>query len=73
MFFQTLINHLECERYTDKTKMNDCLRYLDWSTGPDYPRTLDLSDFSAISKSGCMFARKASPTLTDTDFIKLIE
>lgn len=73
MFFQTLINHLKCKRFSDETKMNDCLRYLDWKTGPDYPKILDISDFPAISKSGSMFARKASPMLNSSDFARLVK
>lgn len=36
------------------------LRYIDWKTGPDYPRKLDESDFPQMKKSGCLIARKIS-------------
>ena len=39
--------------------VNDDLRYIDWTSGPDYPKTLDSSDFENISKSdNAIFARK---------------
>lgn len=33
-------------------------RYIDWETGPEFPRTLRIEDFQMISDSGALFARK---------------
>ena len=30
--------------YHDPSKPSDALRYIDWNTGPDYPRILDNND-----------------------------
>ncbi|MFI1743928.1 beta-1,6-N-acetylglucosaminyltransferase [Thalassobellus sediminis] len=38
--------------------INNDLRYIDWNTGPEFPRILNLSDFHKIKKSEALFARK---------------
>ncbi|WP_338359644.1 beta-1,6-N-acetylglucosaminyltransferase [Yeosuana marina] len=38
--------------------INDDLRYIDWTTGPDYPRNLDDTDLEKIKKSNRLFGRK---------------
>ncbi|MEL0456402.1 beta-1,6-N-acetylglucosaminyltransferase [Flavobacteriaceae bacterium SZ-1-7] len=38
--------------------VNHDLRYIDWSKGPDYPRTLDLTDYDNLLESDALFARK---------------
>lgn len=59
VFFHTLIKYIGInDLYSDKTKVSDALRYTDWITGPDYPRSLDYDDVDKIKKSGCLFARK---------------
>lgn len=72
MFFQTLVKHLRLPVYHDSFAFNDCLRYIDWKSGPDYPRMLTTEDFVKIRDSGCLFARKASSELSPTDFNELI-
>ena len=37
---------------------NDSLRYIDWKSGPEYPRTLRSSDINLINNSSALFARK---------------
>jgi hypothetical protein len=34
------------------------LRYIDWTTGPEYPRTLRMADLENLSNSNAVFARK---------------
>lgn len=64
VFFQTIIfNNLDLRRniYGIEANMKDCEmggRYIDWTTGPDFPRTLDDSDIQKINKSNLIFARK---------------
>ncbi|ASZ12511.1 beta-1,6-N-acetylglucosaminyltransferase [Chitinophaga pendula] len=43
--------------YSTRVVNND-LRYIDWHTGPDFPRILTIDDVDSIVNSGCLFARK---------------
>ncbi|MBT0718282.1 beta-1,6-N-acetylglucosaminyltransferase [Rosenbergiella epipactidis] len=70
MFFHTLIMHLKLPLYHDKKRFNDCLRYIDWDSGPQYPKILDMTDYPLLKKSKCLFARKASDSLNRDDFIQ---
>ena len=38
--------------------INDSLRYIDWNSGPEYPRILRSSDINMINNSSALFARK---------------
>ena len=38
--------------------INDPLRYIDWKSGPEYPRILRSSDINMINNSSALFARK---------------
>ena len=40
------------------------LRYIDWKTGPDYPRILDDMDFDRMQKSNTLFARKVKKNIS---------
>ncbi|WP_418263903.1 beta-1,6-N-acetylglucosaminyltransferase [Flavobacterium faecale] len=42
--------------------INNDLRYTDWVSGPDFPRTLDLKDYDLLTCSEAFFARKVSST-----------
>jgi len=66
VFFQTIIMN---SKYKDKIYKNNmenddnhmALRYIDWKSGPQYPKILDETDFKNIKKvenSDCIFARK---------------
>lgn len=65
LFFQTIINMF------DLNVDNNSLRYVDWRTGPEYPRILKKEDYENIINSGNLFARKFDP-LVDNDIIKLL-
>ncbi|WP_325538399.1 beta-1,6-N-acetylglucosaminyltransferase [Chitinophaga sp.] len=52
--------------------VNNNLRYIDWCTGPGFPRVLDESDLSTLLASGCLFARKFSKA-TSNSLIDIIE
>jgi hypothetical protein len=65
LFFQTLVNML------DLKINNNSLRYVDWETGPEYPRILRKENYLAIIESECLFARKFDPTV-DGDIVDLI-
>ncbi len=45
------------------------LRYIDWMSGPDYPKILDESDFDKMKQSGMLFARKVKANI-DINLLK---
>ncbi|WP_306717992.1 beta-1,6-N-acetylglucosaminyltransferase [Klebsiella pneumoniae] len=73
IFFHTIVKHLKCQIYHDEYKINDCLRFIDWKSGPDFPKNLTIDDFPRLTKSGCFFARKASDSISTTDFLLLLD
>lgn len=54
IFFQTIIMNINL----DSSIIHSSLRYIDWNTGPEFPRTLRVSDYENIIKSKMLFARK---------------
>lgn len=68
IFFHTIIGNSKFkESITDSVESAiplKALRYIDWSTGPDLPRTLDESDFQKIGESRAFFARKMATSIT---------
>lgn len=54
VFFQTIILN---SNFKEKV-VNDNLTYIDWKTGPQYPRLLTKSDFHKLMVSNKLFARK---------------
>lgn len=53
-FFQTIILN---SHFKDRV-VNDNLRYIDWISGPQYPRILNINDFDKLMESDRLFARK---------------
>lgn len=43
--------------------VNDDLRYIDWHSGPDFPRVLTMEDAGKMERSGDLFARKFDSSL----------
>ena len=72
IFFQTIFVHLNLNKYHDKSKLNDCCRYIDWSSGPEYPKLLNRMDFYNIKNKGYFFARKVSDNITEDDMLYLV-
>ena len=69
IFFHTIIynSHFQQRIYHAQHRIEDCetgLRYIDWDSGPDYPRTLDVCDFDKMKQSGMLFARKMNTNIT---------
>ena len=66
IFFQTIIcnhvNNIELEKKS--------LRYVDWTSGPEYPKILRKEDFERIQASSALFARKFDYTV-DSEAIDL--
>lgn len=79
VFFQTIIfNNLELRKniYGIESNLPDCTmggRYIDWTTGPDFPRTLDENDIEKISTSNLLFARKFKYNVSFSLLNKIIE
>ncbi|NTV98923.1 MAG: beta-1,6-N-acetylglucosaminyltransferase [Chlorobiaceae bacterium] len=64
IFFQTIILNLQHARNV----CNDSLRYVDWASGPEFPRVLRTVDGERIISSNALFARKFDPGI-DADII----
>ena len=74
VFFHTLLKFIGVDDiFHDPEKVNDVLRYIDWSTGPDYPRILYGTDLYRIKKSGCIFARKFPQHVGEGIFVELLK
>ena len=64
VFFQTIIfnnQDLKEKIYGLDSNLLDCEmggRYIDWITGPDFPKILDESDLNRTYKSQLLFSRK---------------
>jgi len=54
MYFQTLLMN---SHFSDSI-VYDNLRYIDWKSGPEFPRILTTDDFDKLTNSGKLFARK---------------
>ena len=67
IFFQTLIlNYVKNVHLSNKL-----LRYIDWSSGPEYPRVLRITDYTKMKDSSCLFARKVDDRI-DNEIINQI-
>lgn len=69
VFFHTIIFNsiYRSSVYNLGKGLNDCemsLRYIDWETGPEFPKLLDNSDFNKLMNSNALFARKINPSLS---------
>jgi hypothetical protein len=67
IFFHTIIMHY----LKGINVVNDRLRYIDWKTGPEFPRILREEDYEKIMASNGIFARKFDEK-TDRKIIELI-
>ncbi|MEX9756490.1 beta-1,6-N-acetylglucosaminyltransferase [Providencia vermicola] len=72
VFFHTILFNSNLKENIYLNGTYNSLRYVDWKTGPDFPRFLDKTDFEKIKGSDALFARKMSHTLTDSDIRSLI-
>jgi len=53
IFYQTIIAKLDGLKIE-----NNCLRYIDWDSGPEYPKILREEDYERIIDSKALFGRK---------------
>ena len=59
VFFHTALKYLKVnDFYHNPNEMNDALRYIDWKSGPEYPKILNSGDLFSIKETSCLFARK---------------
>ncbi|RYE39942.1 MAG: hypothetical protein EOP48_25230 [Sphingobacteriales bacterium] len=56
IIFQTILYNSPYQ----KDIVNDSMRYIDWSEGKASPKTFTIKDFSDLTQSGKLFARKFS-------------
>ena len=75
VFFHTIIFNSKYKDniYNPNDKSNICyqaLRYIDWESGPEYPKVLNSDDFDLIKKTECLFARKFDDNLDVDMFMK---
>lgn len=67
IFYQIIINQLNGLKIK-----NDCLRYVNWTDGPEYPKILRIADYEKIiNKSDNLFARKFDEKV-DKEIIEMI-
>lgn len=72
-FFQTLIMDTPFkEKIYTKKGINSNLRYIDWETGPEYPKVLNEKDYEKILKSECLFGRKFNENIDIKEYKELI-
>lgn len=63
IFFQTILANSSFKKNIYLLN-NNCdlsqkaMRYIDWHSGPDYPKTLNANDFDKMLQSNMLFARK---------------
>jgi len=65
IFFQTILLNNNINLKIN----NSSLRYIDWKSGPDFPKKLEREDIDNILRSNSLFSRK----ITDLDLMKLID
>lgn len=67
LWIQTILATSNC-----KIK-NEHITHLDWSTGPEYPRTLRIEDYNSITSSAYPFARKFDSEVDSEAITKVLE
>ncbi|WP_195517179.1 beta-1,6-N-acetylglucosaminyltransferase [Paraclostridium bifermentans] len=77
VFFQTIIMNSKFKdriyNYNENDDNRMALRYIDWKTGPEYPRMLNEDDFKRIKQDenkNCIFARKFNENIDIDKFNK---
>lgn len=75
VFFHTIIGNLADIKLYQASKTKHlpakALRYIDWFSGPEFPKILSEADFNNIIQSNCIFARKFSKQISVEQLIKV--
>lgn len=59
VFFHTIFKtNSNLKIFKNENFLNSELRYIDWQTGPEYPKILNEEDRTSMIQSNCLFARK---------------
>ncbi|WKX27174.1 beta-1,6-N-acetylglucosaminyltransferase [Tatumella ptyseos] len=73
VFFHTILKlNKKINIYNDDEAINNALRYIDWSSGPEFPKILNEKDYNKITSSNSMFARKFPSDLSYELFLSII-
>lgn len=78
MFFQTIVMN---SKYSSRvfnidSEIDDnamALRYIDWKSGPEYPKILCEEDFDKIKQSNCIIGRKFNENLNINNYRKYFD
>lgn len=78
IFFHTIVMN---SKFKDNVyKLDDnvddpfkALRYIDWKSGPEYPKVLSENDFEKIKNTECIIGRKFNESLDFDKYYKFIE
>lgn len=74
VFFQTIICNSEYKNKIYRVEESDdnlmALRYIDWESGPEYPKILNETDFKKIKKTNRLFGRKFNENLNIDNYEK---
>lgn len=74
IFFVSLLNNLNPNNnYHDESKLNNALRYIDWKSGPDYPKTILLEELIPIANKGYFFCRKIDRNISLQELEEYLE
>lgn len=77
VFFHSIINtSKDVVFYFDNNNINNALRFIDWNSGPEFPKVFHENDLLKIKKSTrgrVFFARKVAPDISCDFLEKLID
>lgn len=78
VFFQTIVmnSKFKSNVYRINENVDDnlmSLRYIDWKSGPEYPKILSENDFEKIKNTECIIGRKFNSELDFDKYYKFIE
>ncbi|CUP47309.1 Core-2/I-Branching enzyme [Clostridium baratii] len=78
VFFQTIVMNSKFRNnvYRINENVDDnlmSLRYIDWKSGPEYPKVLSENDFEKIKNTECIIGRKFNSELDFDKYYKFIE
>ncbi|MFA0581952.1 beta-1,6-N-acetylglucosaminyltransferase [Vibrio breoganii] len=75
VFFHTIVmNSVFAETIYKMTEPNlplRALRYIDWESGPEYPKILNCADLESIHKKDVLFARKISEKYNYNELVRI--
>lgn len=72
-FFHTLIkNYTNSKVYFSPDSLSSSLRYIDWKSGPEYPKVLHLKELYEVKSSNYFFARKVAQNISINELKNLL-